>query len=310
MRLWVVSTDYTEDMRISPDILRYQADAYRRLRNTLRYLLGSLDGFRAEERLPVAEMPPLERYILHRLHGLDADIRRWSEAFDFHSLFAGLHNFCAVELSALYFDLRKDSLYCDRRDAPRRRAVRTVLDTLFDCLTAWFAPLIPFTAEEAWRTRHTEDDASVHRRDFPAIPDSWRDPVLAEKVERLITVRRVITKALERARADKKIGASLEAWPTLFIDDSYRDVLDLPGLTLAELAITSGVTVRPFAEAVGRTDVETMPDVPGVAVLFEPSSHAKCARCWQLLPDVGRAAATDLCARCDDAVTALSEAAE
>jgi len=310
LRLWVVSADYSEDLRISNDILRYQADAYRRLRNTLRYLIGSLDGFTPAERVPASEMPPLDRYVLHRLKALDVDIRRWSEAYDFHSLFAALHNFCAVELSALYFDVRKDSLYCDRRDAPRRRAARTVLDILFDCLTAWFAPLIPFTAEEAWRTRHTEDDSSVHRRSFPDLPEAWRDQVLAEKMERLLGVRRVITKALERARADKKIGASLEAWPVLFIEDSYRDVLDLPGLTLAELAITSGVTVRPIAEATGIEGIETLPDVPGVAVQFVPSSHAKCARCWQLLPDVGKSAAGDLCGRCDDAVAAFREAAE
>ncbi len=311
LRLWVVSTDYSDDLRISQDILRYQADAYRRLRNTLRYLLGSLDGFSATERLPVAEMPPLERYILHRLHRLDGELRRWSDAFDFHSIFSALHNFCAVELSALYFDTRKDALYCDRRDSTRRRAVRTVLDTLFDCLTAWLAPLIPFTAEEAWRTRHAGPDESVHSRSFPTIPDAWRDDVLAEKVEKLLGVRRVITKALELARVEKKIGASLEAWPELFVDEAYRDVLDLPGLTLPELGITSGVVVRPYTEAEGESGLETLPEVPGVAVRFKPSSHAKCARCWQLVPDVGQSAThADLCGRCADAVDAFRAAAE
>ena len=311
LRLWVVSTDYSDDLRISQDILRYQADSYRRLRNTLRYLLGSLEGFSEAERLPAAEMPPLERYILHRLHRLDADLRRWSEAFDFHTIFSALHNFCAVELSALYFDTRKDSLYCDRRDSTRRRAVRTVLDNLFNCLTAWFAPLIPFTAEEAWRTRHSAPDESVHRRSFPTIPDEWRDDALAQKIETLLGIRRVITKALELARAEKKIGASLEAWPELFVDDGYRDVLNLPGLTLPELGITSGIVVRPFAEVAGAPGLETLPDVPGVAVRFMPSAHAKCARCWQLVPDVSQNAAhADLCGRCADAVDAQRAAAD
>jgi isoleucyl-tRNA synthetase len=222
-----------------------------------------------------------------------------------------LHNFCAVELSALYFDTRKDSLYCDRRDSKRRRAVRTVLDTLFDCLTAWLAPLIPFTAEEAWRTRHVGAEESVHTRSFPTVPETWRDDALGQRMEKLIDVRRVITKALELARAQKKIGSSLEAWPELFIDGPYRDVLDLPGLTLPELAITSGVAVRPFADAAGLDGLETLPDVPGVAVRFRPSPHAKCARCWQLLPDVGQSAAfADLCGRCVDAVEAYRAAAE
>ena len=311
LRLWVVSADYSEDLRISQDILRYQADVYRRLRNTLRYLLGSLEGFTEQDRLSAAEMPALERYVLHRVHRLDADLRRWSDAFDFHAIFSALHNFCAVELSALYFDTRKDSLYCDRRDSRRRRAVRTVLDTLFDCLTAWLAPLIPFTAEEAWRTRFNGPDESVHRRRFPAIPDTWRDDALAEKMERLLGVRRVITKTLELARAEKKIGASLEAWPELFVDEAYRDVLELPGLTLPELGITSGIVVRPFAEATRESGLETLPDVPGVAVRFQPSPHAKCARCWQLVPDVGQDLANpDLCGRCADAVDAYRAAAE
>ena len=311
LRLWVVSTDYSDDLRISQDILRYQADSYRRLRNTLRYLLGSLEGFSEAERLPVAEMPPLERYVLHRLNRLDADLRGRLEAFDFHTIFSTLHNFCAVELSALYFDIRKDSLYCDRRDSKRRRAVRTVLDHLFGFLTAWFAPLIPFTAEEAWRTRHNAPDESVHRRGFPVIPEAWRDDALAGKMEKLLGVRRVITKALELARAEKKIGASLEAWPELFIDEGYGDVLNLPGLTLPELGIMSGVVVRPFAEAKGESGLETLPDVPGVAVRFKPSPHSKCGRCWQLVPDVGQNAAhADLCGRCADAVDAFRAAAE
>ena len=150
LRLWTVSADYAEDIRIGEEILAGQADAYRRLRNTLRYLLGNLAGFDEAERLPYAQMPELERWVLHRLAELDRLVRECNESFDFPRLYSALHNFCATDLSAFYFDVRKDALYCDRPDDVRRRAARTVLDQLFGCLTAWLAPVLVFTAEEAW----------------------------------------------------------------------------------------------------------------------------------------------------------------
>src|SRR6185312_6352162 len=168
LRLWVVASDYTEDQRIGPEILKYQADAYRRLRNTLRYLLGNLAGFAEKERIPVEAMPELERWVLHRLAELDALVRRSAEAYDFHTMFTALHNFCAVDLSAFYFDVRKDVLYCDPPDAPRRRAARTVLDRVFDCLVRWLAPVLCFTAEEAWLARHgAGEETSVHLELYP-----------------------------------------------------------------------------------------------------------------------------------------------
>ena len=246
LRLWVVSTDYSEDLRISDEILRHQVDSYRRLRNTLRYLLGNLADFHAGERLPASEMPALERWVLHRLHGLDRDVRRWCEDFAFHEMFVALHHFCAVDLSAFYFDIRKDTLYCDSVDSPRRRAVRTVLDALFDCLTAWLAPFICFTAEEAWLARYP-DDESVHLRVFPALPEDWRDDALAERMERTRAVRRVVTKALEQARAAKEIGSSLEAAPTVFVHERYRDALAYEDDDCATLFITSDATDRAVA---------------------------------------------------------------
>ena len=309
LRLWVVSADYSEDLRISDDILRYQADAYRRLRNTLRYVLGNLDGFTEEERVERADMPDLERWVLHRLHALGNDIRRWTEEFDFHSYFIALHNFCAVELSAFYFDVRKDVLYCDRRDSAKRRAARTVLDTLFNCLTAWLAPLACFTAEEAWLERHGEEDASIHLEVFPDLPAAWEDDPLAARMDRLRAVRRVTTKALEAARAERVIGSSLEANPEVFVDSQYDDALRFEGDTLAELFITSGVTVLPWDER--GDEVVTLDEVPGVAARFAPAAHAKCARCWQLLPSVGADPAhADICTRCADAVEAFQAAAE
>ncbi|MDR3518367.1 MAG: isoleucine--tRNA ligase [Azospirillaceae bacterium] len=302
LRLWVVSCDYSEDLRVGPEILKFQADLYRRLRNTLRYLLGALDGFTVAETLPVAEMPELERWVLHRLAELDGMVRDSIAAYDFHTLFSSLHNFCAVELSAFYFDVRKDVLYCDRPDSLRRRALRTVLDQLFTSLTAWLAPVLCFTAEEAWLARYGADGGdSVHLRPFPAIPGDWRDDALAVRWERIRTVRRVVTGALERARADKRIGASLQAAPTVHV--GAEDLALLQGVDFAEIAITSDITLVATAMP---DDAFTLPEIPGIGVVFAVAVGDKCERCWKLLPEVG--ADPDhptLCRRCADAVDAV-----
>ena len=166
LRLWVMMSDTAEDLRIGPEILKQQAELYRRLRNTLRWLLGSLAGFTEAERVPEAEMPELERWVLHRLTELDARIRAAVESYDWTGVYPELHNFCATDLSAFYFDIRKDAIYCDRPDSLRRRAARTVLDHLHRCLTTWLAPVLCFTAEEAWGARFGDDD-SVHLQLFP-----------------------------------------------------------------------------------------------------------------------------------------------
>src|SRR4029077_13211147 len=186
------------DLRIGKEILKYQGDMYRRLRNTLRYLLGALAGFQADEILPEAEMPELERWVLHRLAELDVVVRQSVDAYDFHAMFTALHNFCAVDLSAFYFDVRKDSLYCDRPDAVARRATRTVLDRVFDCLARWLAPMLCFTAEEAWLCRHGEDpETSVHLVTYAELPASWGTEALGEKWAEIRELRRVVTGALE-----------------------------------------------------------------------------------------------------------------
>ncbi len=311
LRLWVVSADYSEDLRISDDILRHQVDAYRRLRNTLRYLLGNLAGFQPNERVELDEMPLFERWVLDRLHRLDGDIRRWCDDFAFHDMFVALHNFCAVDLSAFYFDIRKDSLYCDRPDSIRRRAVRTVLDRLFDCLTAWLAPFICFTAEEAWLARHPDENDSVHLRTFPTLPAEWRDDALAERVAHLRAVRRVVTKALEEARATKIIGSSLQAAPEVFVHERYRAAFESGENSLADtLFITSGAALREWDEAAGDAGLTTLPEVPDVGVRFAKTAHEKCARCWQCLPDVGADERhPGLCGRCADAAEAFRRAA-
>jgi isoleucyl-tRNA synthetase len=306
LRLWVVASDYSEDLRIGPEILKQNADAYRRFRNTLRYLLGSLSGFGPHERLALEEMPKLERWVLHRLWQLDGQLRQACEQFQFHACFAELHTFCAVDLSAFYFDIRKDALYCDSPDASRRRAARTVLDALFDCLTAWLAPFLCFTAEEAWLARNPGANESVHLRLFPEIPAEWRDDTLAERWAAVRRLRRVITGALEVERAAKRIGSSLQAHPRIWADASYRDAA--AGLDLAELAITSAAS---FAEGVPPEDAFKLSDIPGVAVKVELVKGEKCERCWQMLPEVGRAAAhPTLCCRCVEAVELHRAAAE
>jgi isoleucyl-tRNA synthetase len=273
---------------------------YRRLRNTLRYLLGNLAGFQDAEILPVEDMPELERWALHRLAELDLVVRDAVGTYDFHAMFTAIHNFCAIDLSAFYFDVRKDSLYCDRPDATPRRAARTVLDRVFDCLARWLAPMLCFTAEEAWLARHGDGAAtSVHLQLFPAVPDAWRAPALAAKWDKLRNLRRVVTGAIELERAQKRIGSSLQAEAEIFADADY---LAAAGVDLAELCITSAATLRDGAAPEGAF---TLPDVPGVAVRIGAAAGEKCQRCWKVLPEVGTVAAhPDLCRRCADAVEA------
>ena len=303
LRLWAVSSNYVEDQTIGPNILKANAESYRRLRNTLRYLLGALEGFEAKERIEPAQMPELERWILHRLTELDEVVRRAVDDFDFGALFTAVHNFCAVELSAFYFDVRKDSLYCDPPESPRRRAARTVFDQLFNYLTAWLAPVLCFTAEEAWQFRHGRSEAdawtdSVHLRVFPEVPSNWRDNALTARWDRVRDLRRVVTGALELERASKRIGASLQAHPTVYASDAYVAALD--GLDLAEIGITSAATLKPGAPPKGAF---TLPDVPDVGVVVGLAVGEKCGRCWRVLPDVGsHADHPDICGRCADAV--------
>ncbi|MDG4577287.1 MAG: isoleucine--tRNA ligase [Defluviicoccus sp.] len=307
LRLWVLASDYSSDLRIGPEILKQQADIYRRIRNTLRFLLGNLDGFEEWERLPYAELPELERWVLHRLTELDAALRQACNDLLFHPLFAELHAFCTVDLSALYFDVRKDSLYCDPADSLRRRAARTVLERIFDCLTAWLAPFLCFTAEEAWLARPGGGDgASVHERLFPVLPQDWRDDALAAKWEIVRRLRRVVTGAIEVERAANRLGASLQAHPVIYANEEFRQAAQ--GTDLAELCITSAaeLTDAPAPETAYR-----LPDVEGVAVVVQRAPGEKCERCWQVLPEVGTIAeAPGLCGRCADAVRRHRAAAE
>lgn len=298
LRLWVVASDYSEDLRIGPDIVKQQADTYRRLRNTLRFILGNVAGFSDAEKVEPADMPELERWVLHRLYVLNGELHEACETMEFHGFYAALHHFCATELSAFYLDIRKDSLYCDPADDLRRRAARTVLDILFDCLTAWLAPALCFTAEEAWMSRHGEDADSVHLRTFPDIPDAWRDDALATKWSKVRALRRVVTGALEQERAEKRIGSSLDAAPLVEATAGY--VMAMEGVDLAEIAITSAATLKQVDDPQGEFH---LPEVDGVGVTPVTADHAKCSRCWKKLPDVGADVdAPETCGRCAAAV--------
>jgi isoleucyl-tRNA synthetase len=301
VRLWALSVDFTEDHRIGDEILKGVADQYRKLRNTFRYLLGALDGFSEAERVEVSAMPELERYVLALLAQLDATLRQAVDDFDFNTYVRALTDFCNEDLSAFFFDIRKDSLYCDAADDPKRMAYRTVLDTLFHALIRYAAPVLVFTAEEVWGTRFA-DAGSVHLLEWPTLPrqpvldtglgfssadgakgsqapDQVRGDELVGKWEELRQLRTEVNERIEPLRREKVIGSSLEA--EVAVNHSY------PGIDLAELFITAKVHEGEW-ETVTRT------------------THNKCGRCWRHLPEVTEDGA--LCSRCDQVVAAMEQA--
>ena len=288
LRLWTVTSDYSEDVRIGKDTLKNAADLYRRIRNTFRFLLGALEGFTEAEKLDAGDyqaMPELERLVLRWISDVDGDIRSAIAAHDYNRMTQRLHLFCSNELSAFYFDIRKDRLYCDRPDSFERRACRTVLYHLLECLVTWFAPLLCFTTEEAWSYRPAPlmpDVGSVHLTTFPAIPSAWKNDALAAKWDKIRDVRRVVLGALEPKRADKTIGSSLEAHPQIFISAEVAE--SLKDVDMAEVAITSQVTLTISDAPAGAF---ALGDVAGVGVVFELAKGNKCERCWKILPDVG-----------------------
>ena len=272
IRLWALSVDFTEDHRIGKEILAGTADAYRKLRNTFRYLLGALAGFEAAERVPVAEMPELERYVLHLLARLDAGLRQALADYDFNLYVRLLTDFANGDLSAFFFDIRKDSLYCDAPTAAKRRAYRTVLDLLFEALVRYLAPVLPFTSEEAWLTRRPDEAGSVHLATWPDVDPDWQDDALGARWAELRALRSTVTEAIEPLRREKRIGSSLEADVTLPA---------APDADLEELFIVAKVR-------------------PGDALAVTRTDYHKCGRCWRHLPEVE--ADGLLCARCAEVV--------
>ncbi|PAX07146.1 isoleucine--tRNA ligase [Sphingomonas lenta] len=275
LRMWAASTDYFEDVRIGKEVLATSSDAYRKLRNTFRYLLGALDGFSDAERVPVADMPELERYVLHLTSALDRELKDAAEAFEFNRYVRALTDFANEDLSAFFFDIRKDSLYCDAPSSLTRRSYRTVLDLLFQALTRWAAPIIPFTAEEVWQARYPSEDGSVHLLDWPELPDAT-DNGLAQRWLEVRRLRERVTEAIEPMRREKIVRSSLEA-----------------EVSVPKMPLDAGLLAETFI--VARVDQGDVVDV-------KRTEYEKCGRCWRLLPEVREDGG--LCARCEQVVDA------
>ncbi|MGE3929199.1 MAG: isoleucine--tRNA ligase [Hyphomonadaceae bacterium] len=305
LRLLIAAADYGDDLRLGKTIIDQSSETYRKLRNTLRYLLGALNGFDETERLQRGEDTPLlERWLLHRLHDLDGVVRDAYGRYQFRVALAAIVEFCNVDLSAFYVDVRKDALYCDAPHSLRRRACRSALDEAFSRLTAWLAPILPFTAEEAWLTRFS-GEVSVHLRTFPETPDAWRDDFAAEEMARLREARSVVTGALEVARRDKLIGSALEAAPTVNIEDENLRAT-LQAADFAELCITSAIRIEAGA---GPSEAFRLAETPGIAVVIEKAPGVKCARSWKYFdPATADPAFPDLTPRDAEAVRAWDQA--
>jgi isoleucyl-tRNA synthetase len=283
LRLWVCAIDYADDQRLGPEILKNTVESYRKLRNTIRWMLGTLHHFKPGDEVAFADMPELERYMLHQLAGQDAIVRRAYADFDYKTVVASLAAFMNTELSAFYFDVRKDTLYCDPPSSPARKAALTAIDMICDAILKWLAPVLSFTTEEAWRLYRPDAEPSVHLTLFPDPLESLRDDALATKWEIIRDVRRVVTGALELERAAKRIGSSLEASPVVYV--SNRELLaTLFDVDLAEVCITSNYEVREGDAPAGAFRLN---DVPGVAVVVEKAVGTKCARSWKILTTVG-----------------------
>jgi isoleucyl-tRNA synthetase len=289
IRLWIAGSDYFDDIRIGKETLKRYEESYRKIRNTFRYLLGNLGEFSP---VPHEKLPDLEKWVLHRLTELEKMVREKIEVYDFHDIFTTLYNFCVNDLSAFYFDIRKDTLYCDIRNEEKCRAVLTVLNTVFESLCKWMAPILTFTMEEAWRTRFP--DSSVHLQQLPQFPQNWHNPGIGAKWSILRDIRRVVTGALELERSQGKIGSSLQAHVKIFLqDEGFYELLKT--INLSELMITSS------GEVVWEKTPENsfhLVDVPKVGVQVSLAPGQKCIRCWRILPEV-----KELCERCDHAVS-------
>jgi isoleucyl-tRNA synthetase len=282
LRLWVAASDYSDDMRIGPEILKTFVETYRKLRNTIRWMLGSLAHYDPTNTVRFETVGELERLMLHRLAELDGEIRDAYENFDYKRVVARLTAFLNTDLSAFYFDIRKDTLYCEPPSSEKRRAALETIEQIFRCVTLWLAPILVFTSEEAWLSRYPEA-VSVHLEALPKIPSAWRDEVLAEKWEQIRRVRSVVTGALEIERAQKRIGSSLEAAPRVFVADAgLRAVLGT--IDFAEVCITSNIAIEAGEGPIGAFRLS---DTPAVAVLPALAEGRKCARSWKISPLVG-----------------------
>ncbi len=299
LRLWVAMTDVTEDVRISPEVLKGVSESYRRLRNTIRFTIGALNDYEESEFVDLDKMPELEKWVLHRLKELDLSLKKAVDSYTFQAFYSELNIFCSSDLSAFYFDIRKDSLYCDNTQNQVRRSARTVLYEVFKCLTAWLAPVICYTAEEAWLAHQgSENEDSIHLKQFPEISKSWINNEINDKWQIIRKIRKFINAALELARQEKIIGSSLEAKIVIYVQDSQYGPL-LETIDVEEISIVSKVEILQgnITEAAYTED-----NIEGLGIVVSPASGKKCVRCWKIDEKIDDSLGDPLCKRCLEVV--------
>jgi isoleucyl-tRNA synthetase len=284
LRLWVASADTTSDIRFGPGIVQAASESYRKTRNTLRWMLGTLAHYDPKRAVAVKDMPELERYMLHQLAVLDPAIKQAYREYNYAKVVSLLAQFMNTDLSAFYFDIRKDALYCDSPSSKRRHAALTCVEQIFRHVTVWLAPILSFTAEEAWLARYPSETGSVHLELLPDTPKDWRDDALDRKWETVRRVRSVVTGALELERAQKRIGASLEAAPTVYVEDKAVAAA-LAGVDFKDVCITSALDLVTGLAPAGAFAIA---EVKGVGVVPLKAQGRKCARSWRVTTDVGR----------------------
>ncbi len=292
LRLWVVASDYYDDLKLDKSILQSQAESYRRIRNTFRFLIGNLNNFEKNETIDEANFPELEKFLLHRLWEVDQIIKKCIKNFDFHLMFTTLLNFCSNDLSAFYFDIRKDTIYCDNKDSKERRSSRTLLNIIFNYLVRWFAPSLSFTTEEAWKSMGNKE--SIHLEDFLSCKSSYENNYLNKKWTLIKNIRKVATGAIEKLREEKVVRSSLEAHLNLFVE---KDIFDqIKDIKFNEIAITSSCNIEIINEKSSGFFID---DLPNVKVKASKTDGYKCQRCWKYEKELIK---NEICKRCDEAI--------
>ena len=294
LRIWVVASDYSEDLKIDNQIINYQIDSYRKIRNTIRFLLGNLNNFSVNDAVELEQMPDLEKYILNKVSQMNTELKSLVQKHDYHGIFVKLLNFCTLDLSAFYFDIRKDSLYCDGKDSLKRRSVSTCLHILFDFLSKWFSPIISFTSEEAWQSRYQDNSTSILSQTITEKDFTYSYLDLEKSFDELKRVRKSVTAALEIKRNEKLIGSSLQAKAIIYIPSEIKQILST--LDLAEMCIVSGVKIKDIAE---KTPSSMNFEEEDIFVDISLAEGDKCQRCWTILPEV-KDNQDHLCSRCDN----------
>ena len=272
LRIWVASSNYAEDLRIDYSILEQHAEAYRKIRNTFRYLMGNLNDTFNElnlEEINPKDLPPLEQYMLHKLFVLNEDFMKNFKSYNFHSIYKSLLNFCTVDLSSFYFDIRKDTLYCDKKESSKRKNCIFVLNIILDCLLKWFAPILSFTSEEIFKLLNGENKGSIHLKYFPKINKNWENTKVEKDWNDLINIRNVVNSSIEKKREDKTIGSSLEAKITIKLGKKYFDLANTHDF--AEICITSDAIIVLQNELKDEILVETT-----------KAEGNKCPICWKI----------------------------